>query len=223
MFGQWAVLQLMNVKLQAYGERAVFIQEIGEHVQLQLLEASAADPPQGFVECVVGYSNVLFIFEDPEGAGGLASWLTGLGEANQADLGESRLVEVPVIYDGEDLREVARLSGMCIEAVIALHCAPVYRVRMMGFSPGFPYCDGLDPRLHLERRASPRNHIAPGAVAIGGPHAGIYSVASPGGWHLLGSTKLPLFQPQLAKKEPIVSRSVFALAPGDRVKFIRLS
>jgi KipI family sensor histidine kinase inhibitor len=94
---------------------------------------------------------------------------------------------------------------------------------MMGFSPGFPYLDGLDPKLHLDRRPSPRNHIAPGSVAIGGSHAGIYSVASPGGWHLLGNTKWPLFDLEAAKLANPNPTTVFALSVGDRVHFQPLS
>jgi len=90
----------------------------------------------------------------------------------------------------------------------------------MGFAPGFPYLDGLDERLHLKRKASPRDRIEPGSVAIGGSHAGIYSVASPGGWHLLGRTDFPLFQPEKARGTLSDAREVFALAAGDTVKFL---
>jgi KipI family sensor histidine kinase inhibitor len=91
---------------------------------------------------------------------------------------------------------------------------------MMGFAPGFPYLDGLNERLHLERKASPHDRIQPGSVAIGGSHAGIYSVASPGGWHLLGRTDLMLFQPEKARGTVSDAREVFTLAAGDRVKFV---
>ena len=77
----------------------------------------------------------------------------------------------------------------------------------------------MDPRLHLERRDSPRNHIEPGAVAIGGAHAGIYTVASPGGWHLLGHTDHSLFNLAAAQQSRPQSQEVFALSPGDQVRF----
>ena len=84
----------------------------------------------------------------------------------------------------------------------------------MGFTPGFGYLDGLDPSLHLPRLESPRSRMAAGAVAIGGTHAGVYSVPSPGGWHWLGNTSLPLFDPTQR------GESCFTLAPGDQVKFV---
>jgi len=90
---------------------------------------------------------------------------------------------------------------------------------MIGFTPGFPYLEGLDEALHLPRRASPRPRIEAGAVAIGGPHAGIYSVASPGGWHLLGRTPERLFDPPSAQGSAPEPRQVFRFAPGDRLRF----
>ena len=83
----------------------------------------------------------------------------------------------------------------------------------MGFTPRFPYLEGLDPRLNLARRSSPRNHVQPGTVAISGPHAGIYSVASPGGWHLLGQTELPLF-----RRSPFDELRVLSLSKGNRAR-----
>ena len=213
----------MDFKLQSYGERAFLIQDLDETSQFRLIRQLERCEPEGFVEYVVGYSNMLFVFRDGVGAAKLPTWLAGLPMDDGARLPLSQLVTVPVCYDGEDLAAVAELAQLSEAAVIAIHCAPEYRVRMMGFSPGFPYLDGLDARLHLDRRASPRNHIAPGSVAIGGAHAGIYSVASPGGWHLLGRTELKLFKPDLAKSEGAVDgASAFALAPGDRVKFVEV-
>ena len=93
---------------------------------------------------------------------------------------------------------------------------------MIGFTPGFPYLDGLDQRLHLDRKAAPLSLIEPGTVAIGGSHAGIYSVASPGGWYRLGRTELSLFQPEQACNNVTQWRSIFSFAAGDSVKFVAL-
>jgi len=213
----------MDLDLQFYGERAVLIQGVNEKLQYQLIHKLQVSVPLGFIEYVVGYSNMLFVFERRKDAAQLSKWLVDLPASEEGQSLQSRLTEVPVRYDGEDLGAVAKLSQLSEEEVVSIHCAAEYRVRMMGFSPGFPYLDGLDPRLHLDRRASPRDYIAPGAVAIGGAHAGIYSVASPGGWHLLGRTELPLFQPQLAKGQDLDQASAFTLAPGDRVKFVAIS
>ena len=89
---------------------------------------------------------------------------------------------------------------MSADAVCKLHCAPVYTVYMLGFSPGFPYLGVLDPRLHTPRRASPRSKVLAGSVAIGGEHTGIYTVDSPGGWNILGHTPVKIFDPSRGER-----------------------
>lgn len=210
----------MEWSFQPYGERAVLIQTASDFARDGLLDALQVSPPSGFVEYVLGHSNVLVYFTSSEHVASFGSWLALVSEAQADRRAEKPLIEVPVCYEGEDLAEVARLAKLSVKEVVRLHSEPVYQVRMIGFSPGFPYLDGLDPRLHLDRRASPRNYIKPGTVAIGGAHAGIYSVASPGGWHLLGQTDLPLFQPDLAKSTNPQPVEIFALVPGDRVRFV---
>lgn len=213
----------MDFHLQSYGERAVFIQKLSGRRQSCVLNALKVSPPHGFVEYVVGYSNVLVILDGVLSAKRFPEWLSAIPEVNQADLLPTRLLEIPVKYSGADLAAVAKMAQLSIDEVVAIHSGADYRVRMMGFAPGFPYLDGLDSRLHFERRASPRNHIVPGSVAIGGRHAGIYSVASPGGWHILGHSEHPLFQPEMAKGPAPDENAVFALAPGDRVKFVAIN
>jgi len=96
--------------------------------------------------------------------------------------------------------------------VIARHAAAEYRVAFIGFLPGFPYLMGLDPALHVPRRATPRTRVPAGSVAIGGAQTGIYPVASPGGWHVIGRTAIRLFDPAAA--QPSLLRA------GDRVRFV---
>lgn len=130
----------------------------------------------------------------------------------------ARQIEIPVCYGGAlgiDLDAVARACGMDAEAVIRCHSEAQYSVAMLGFAPGFPYLIGLDPRLHLARRGDPRQQVPAGSVAIGGAQTGIYPRALPGGWHLIGTTPLRLFDPEAPK--PCL------LAPGDRVRFQRIS
>lgn len=123
---------------------------------------------------------------------------------------EGRQVEVPVVYGGEDLEEVAAHLGLSIESVIREHCAHEYRVAFLGFSPGFPYLSG-GPGWMIPRKKVPRVRVLEGSVAVAGHQAGIYPVASPGGWQLLGRTPLKLFNPT----SPLPS----LLQPGDRVRF----
>jgi len=121
---------------------------------------------------------------------------------------------IEVVYDGPDLDDVARLTGLSPAEVAELHASRVYVVELVGFLPGFGYLSPLDPRLVVPRRASPRPRVAAASLAIAGLYTGIYPLASPGGWHLVGrAVDASLFDP--ARTPP----SLFA--PGDRVRFVR--
>ena len=137
--------------------------------------------------------------------------------ASQADKAqpEPRHVEIPVRYGGEfgpDLRDVARHTGLSVERVVELHAAAEYLVYFVGFSTCFPYLGGLPPELATPRLAAPRKHVPVGSVAIGGAQAGIYPLASPGGWRLIGRTQVKLFD--LSASPPPLLRM------GDRVRFV---
>ncbi len=118
---------------------------------------------------------------------------------------------IRVAYDGEDLAEVAALLGTTPSDVIARHAAAVLDVAFLGFCPGFAYLVGLDPALAaVPRRASPRERVPAGAVAIAGGYSGIYPAAMPGGWRLLGrALGLDLLDGESPR-----------LAVGDRVRFV---
>jgi KipI family sensor histidine kinase inhibitor len=126
----------------------------------------------------------------------------------------ARLVEIPVNFGGElgpDLGDVARHTGFSAARVVELFTAAEYVVYFVGFSTCFPYLGGLPPELSTPRLSAPRKHVPVGSVAIGGPQAGIYPLASPGGWRLIGRTELVLFDP--AGVPPPLLRM------GDRVRF----
>jgi len=128
---------------------------------------------------------------------------------------ETRLVEIPVRYGGEygpDLEDVARYAGLQPQAVVELHTAAEYEVSFVGFSTCFPYLSGLPPALATPRLGAPRKHVPAGSVAIGGSQAGVYPLASPGGWRLIGRTPLSLFDPH--GEPPALLRM------GDRVRFV---
>jgi KipI family sensor histidine kinase inhibitor len=225
-YGRWWMAQKTNnssfqgARIRPYGERGYLLDQLSELERVAIEQALSTTPPDGFDEYVIGAENLLVLFQRPTTECVLHEWLADVGNSVLAGSNHSRRIEVPVRYDGPDLATVAAATGLSEAEVVAIHSAPEYRVRMMGFAPGFPYLDGLDERLHLDRKASPRDRIEPGAVAIGGSHAGIYSVASPGGWHLLGRTELPLFQPEHARGTVTDVREVFALSAGDTVKFV---
>ena len=129
-----------------------------------------------------------------------------------------RVVEIPVCYAAEfaaDLHDVATAHGLTVEEVAALHSQARYSVRMIGFSPGFPYLAGLPAELTTPRRATPRLKVAPGSVAIGGAQTGIYSLETPGGWNIIGRTPLAMFRPDL--NPPSLLRA------GDHVTFVPIS
>ncbi len=128
---------------------------------------------------------------------------------------------IPVCYNGEDLLSAAEQVGMRVDDFISLHLAPTYRVALLGFSPGFPYLSGLDSRLHIPRRAVPRPSIPAGAVGIGGNLTGIYSLPTPGGWNLIGTTSACLFDLSRCPS-PDTAESAFLLRAGDSVKFVSL-
>ncbi|GAA0327500.1 5-oxoprolinase subunit PxpB [Actinoallomurus spadix] len=117
----------------------------------------------------------------------------------------------PVVYDGADLDEVAALTGLSRDAVVARHVSAEYVVAYLGFSPGFGYLTGLDETLHVPRRDSPRTAVPAGSVAIAGPYGAVYPTASPGGWRLLGRTTMTLWD--VDRDPPSL------LQPGTRVRF----
>ncbi|HBX9997705.1 TPA: 5-oxoprolinase subunit PxpB, partial [Klebsiella variicola] len=103
-------------------------------------------------------------------------------------------------------------SGLSEKQVVELHASVEYLVWFIGFQPGFPYLGGLPPALATPRRAEPRVRVPAGSVGIGGAQTGIYPLATPGGWQLLGRTALTLFDP--ARKEPALLRV------GDKIRFV---
>jgi KipI family sensor histidine kinase inhibitor len=126
------------------------------------------------------------------------------------DQPEPRTVEIQVVYDGPDLEAVAQAAGLGPTEVVRLHAGSTYEVETIGFAPGFAYLVGLDPRLHLPRRATPRTRVPAGSLAIAGGYTGVYPFESPGGWHLIGRVSdVSMFGPEGA-----------LLHLGDRVRFV---
>jgi inhibitor of KinA len=126
----------------------------------------------------------------------------------------ARRHEVLVRYGGEssDLEIISATLKISIADIIKIHSEKEYKIYMMGFTPGFPYMGILDSRLEMPRLQTPRALVQAGSVSIAGLQTGIYSLPSPGGWHILGWTSLKLFDP--------TSETPFLFSPGDVVKFI---
>jgi KipI family sensor histidine kinase inhibitor len=131
------------------------------------------------------------------------------------DAPAGRLVEVPAVYggeDGPDLEDVARHAGLAPGRIVELHAAAEYEVYFLGFATAFIYLGGLPPELAAPRLAAPRRQVPAGSIGIAGSQAGIYPLASPGGWRLIGRTPLRLFDPE-ASPPPLVRM-------GDRLRFV---
>ena len=175
-----------------------------------LMAAFEENPLPGLRDMTPAYREVLLEFD---GAADEAQIRQLLQRAKPLPAEEARLHEIPVIYDGPDLEELASSKGLSVAEVIARHSAPVYHVHLIGFAPGFPYLGPLDPTLHSPRLATPRTKVPKGSVGIGGEHTGIYSIASPGGWRIIGRTEVELFS-------PVRDQGAFLLRQGDRVKFV---
>jgi KipI family sensor histidine kinase inhibitor len=178
-----------------------------------LLRALQQAPPEGVVECVPAYST-LSVWFDPartrfETLAPIVERLAHRAGSQAPPAGREWVI--PVRYDGPDLAAVARDTGLPPDEVVARHAGGRYTVLLLGFVPGFAYLGGLDPALALPRRASPRRRVPAGSVAIAGEQTAVYPLDTPGGWHLIGSTGLRLFDP--GRDPPALLRV------GDHVRF----
>lgn len=200
------------------GDGAVLI-EIGRRIDTAvntraIALARALRQRRGVLEATPGYASVTLRYDpqrlQPDAIQRAAERLLA-EKAPPAGMG--RLHRVPVIYDGPDLEETALTLGIGVEELIQIHTQPTYRCFMVGFVPGWAYLGPLPERIRLPRRAVPRTAVPAGTVAIAGAQAGIYPLPTPGGWHLLGRTTLPMFLPD---QDP---PSLFL--PGDRVRFFQ--
>ncbi|AKZ64090.1 allophanate hydrolase [Herbaspirillum hiltneri N3] len=177
--------------------------------------ADAATQWPEVAEVVPGMNNLTLILRRPVADMDAVSKRI-LSSWKHVDAGQlsGRDVDIPVVYggaDGPDLDVIARHTGLSTAEVIRRHSEGEYVVYFIGFMPGFAYMGGLDPQLATPRQNEPRLTIPAGSVGIGGEQTGIYPLASPGGWQLLGRTALSLFDP--TQNPPTLLR------PGDRVRF----
>lgn len=130
----------------------------------------------------------------------------------------SRLVKIPVCYEKEfalDIQEIASAKNITVDEVICIHTSKIYRVYMLGFLPGFAYMGEVDKQIEMPRKLQPRQKVDAGSVGIAGRQTGIYPLASPGGWQIIGYTPLKMFDAK--KKEPTF------LEIGDTVRFFSIS
>lgn len=200
------------MRLVAAGRRGLLVECADLAEVMALHRALAADRPAGVVDLVPAARTVLLVFDETATT---HVQLAAAVEAVDLDLAHtpppSRAVTVEVVYDGEDLAEVATLTGLSVAEVVRRHAAAAYVVAFTGFAPGFAYLSGGDPALTVPRRATPRTRVPAGSVAVAGELTGIYPRQGPGGWQLLGRTDAPLWD--LDRDPPAL------LTPGTRVRF----
>ncbi|MDT4937214.1 MAG: hypothetical protein QOG80_885 [Pseudonocardiales bacterium] len=191
-----------------YGETAVLVEPGEQHSPVALCRTLVG---LGGIRAAIPGARTLLVEYDPSlwTPEAVVSALQSM-DTERAHPGSA--VEIPVRYDGADLVEVARRTGLDVDEVIRRHSAAAYVVAFCGFAPGFAYLAGLDPALHVPRLDEPRTAVPSGAVAIAGDFSAVYPRRSPGGWRLLGRTDLELWN--LDREPPAV------LVPGTSVRFV---
>jgi KipI family sensor histidine kinase inhibitor len=206
---------MTQLRILRYGQRAVLV-EVGDLTQAHdLYEALRRDRPQGATELVPAARTVLVGY-DPARTNHdrLSTDIAGIARTAR-DPASIRAggsaIEIPIRYDGPDLADVAKMTGLSEPEVVARHLAAEYTVAFCGFAPGFGYLTGMDPALRLRRRDIPRTRVPAGAVALADEFTGVYPRESPGGWHIIGHTGLRIWD---VERDPPA-----LLAPGTRVRF----
>ena len=176
----------------------------------RLAQTLLEQPLAGVTDIVPGYTNLYLEYDARRlSEAQVRRWVER--QTNTQDAAEARTIEIPVRYDGADLKAVSEQTGLSEEEVIRRHTHAPYHVYALGFTPGFPFMAEVDERLQLPRRGTPRSEVSAHSVAMTGAQTGIYPLPSPGGWHLLGTALSAVYDPHRA--EP------FLIRPGDAVSF----
>ena len=217
----------MNYPILPCGDTAVTIQignEISEEVNgevVAVLQALSAASIPGIQELVPSYTAVCVHYDSlllPYDR--LLEFLRKMTvDVRNEQMNDKPVVKIPVCYGGEygpDLAFVAQHNGLTPEEVVRRHSQCIYLVYMLGFLPGFAYMGGMDESIACPRLTSPRTKIPAGSVGIAGSQTGIYPLASPGGWQLIGRTPVKMFAMD-------GERAQFGLSAGDRVQFVPIT
>jgi KipI family sensor histidine kinase inhibitor len=202
------------MKIRPVGTQALLVEleDLGQVQALHaaLLEQRAAGELPALVDIVPAARTVLLDGVDDPAAMAGAVAACPLAPVAPPDVGP--VIEIAVVYDGEDLPWLAEQWGTTVPGAVALHSGAALRAAFCGFSPGFTYLVGLPERCHVPRRSRPRPQVPAGAVALAGEFTGVYPRPSPGGWHLIGHTEAVMWDP--SRPEPAL------VAPGAGVRFV---
>ena len=182
--------------------------------------AAALRESGDWLEVIPGIDSVVLRFDiaHQEASAARQAIETTVDEGVELVQAAGDLVEIPVVYGGKggpDFDGLCEAAGLSANEVIELHTGREYTVDMLGFTPGFAFIGGLDERLHVPRRLEPRQRVGSGSVGVADGRTGLYAMASPGGWNIIGRTSSKLFDPEAA--EP------FRLRAGTRVRFRAVS
>lgn len=204
-------------RLLPYGDRALLVEVDDVAEVVHIADQVRSGPLADLVEDVIpGARTVLVRARRGVDLQQLRQQLQSMAEVrggSAPSLGTSESIEIPVEYDGPDLADVARLTGLGEDEVVAAHTGTPWRVAFGGFAPGFAYLVGGDPRLRVPRRDDPRTKVPAGAVGLAGEFSGIYPRESPGGWQLIGRTEVAMWD--LDRDPPAL------LAAGTTIRFAR--
>lgn len=180
-------------RILPYGDHALLVELDDLDAVLALFRGLDASRPDGVVELVPAARTIAVVVAPrtlPLSAA--AGWVERTAPLDPGGV-EERIVELDVVYDGEDLAEVARLTGLSAAGVVAAHVGATWRVAFGGFAPGFAYLVTDRNVLEVPRRASPRTAVPAGSVGLAGAFSGVYPRSSPGGWQLIGRTDAVLW------------------------------
>src|SRR6478736_7775616 len=196
--------------VRAVGTRAV-LAELGGTPGVLALQAQLLEHPlPGQLDVLAAAETVMVTADSPVAARRIAAQLLRLDLTAPVQR-DGGLVVIDTVYDGEDLAEVAELTGLGIDGVIAAHTGQLWTVAFAGFAPGFGYLVGDNEALHVPRRSSPRTAVPAGSVALAGNYSAVYPRRSPGGWQLIGRTSARMWD--LDREQPALA------APGSRIQF----
>jgi KipI family sensor histidine kinase inhibitor len=193
------------------GDAALLVEVANLDAVLALAAAVRAAEWPHVVDVVPGARTVVVAVEPGTDLAALRRAVVELRVDAVATL-DGPVVEIPVVYEGPDLAEVAELTGLDADEVVAAHTGTPWRVGFGGFAPGFAYLTGGDPRLRVARRSEPRTSVPAGAVGLAGEFSGVYPRSSPGGWQLIGRTDAVLWDPD--RTPPAL------LSAGAQVQFV---
>ncbi len=219
-------MEKFPISFKCFGEQAIIIEwpaqisprllKIRIAYERLISENFSSQFQNKIIDIVPAYHSITLIFQNViQNSSDKINFLNRLyAELKQLPSSINRIVQIPVCYENNfasDIKHLAKAKKLSIQELIDLHTKPLYEVYFLGFLPGFMYLGGLDERLHQPRKARPDLSVPRGAVAIGGQQTGVYPQESPGGWHVIGSTPVELFNPYIENSSVAVM--------GDKIKF----